>query len=443
MSNTSDADWSAGHSPGQVCGVPGHLARMRSADPSVRREAFEDFCAEAFPEGTVDPCTAASLPFLFDMADDPAAPDRAEIVRLVFLIGREARRHDPDEVYWTVYGVESRAHVDINAGMPGRVGAFARYATDADPLVRRPAIQAVGLFSADGERAARLLGERLPVETGTAEQLLVVRTMASLADRLPETAHTVTAWLDDVLDGSDRPHTGAPVRLAALAHRFLRDPGHDTAADTVSRALTLLRDCTRLPTAEKRCDGCRRCRPTCCGRHDDFTVRPVHLAAEFFDPDHVWEEHSPISSALRTLHTALGDRVPERTDLLVAQLSSPDTATRYDAIAMAKDLPGPLPRPVLAGLLALLPDDWAASRMFMEGFGTYNGRLEVAPEDTALFTGALADHLAMLRAAHGPDVETSGNPFVRCSYQEAVVALAEHRNPHARPVHTYGMEPPY
>ncbi|MFE4589190.1 hypothetical protein [Streptomyces laurentii] len=443
MINAHDVDWSAGHLPGQVCGVPGRLADLRSTDPLVRREAFEDFCAEAFLEGTVDPCTAASLPFLFDLADAPATPDRAEIVGLLFRIGREARRHDPGDVYWTVHGVESRAHVDINAEMPGRVDAFARYTTDADPLVRRPAIQAVGLFSTDGERATRLLAERLPAETGIAEQLLVVRTMASLADRLPETGHAVTAWLDDVVDGPARPHIGAPVRLAALAHRFLRDPGHDTAADTVSRALTLLRESTRLPTAEKQCDGCRRCRPTCCGRHDDFTVRPAHLAAEFFDPDHLWEEHSPISSALRTLHTALGDCVPERTDLLVAQLSSHDTATRYDAIAMAEDLPGPLPRPVLAGLLALLPDDWAASRMLVGGFGTSTGRFEVAPEDTALLTGALADHLAMLRVAHGPGVEASGNPLVRGSYQDAVVALADHRNPRARPEPMYGTEPPY
>ncbi|MFF9024872.1 hypothetical protein [Streptomyces eurythermus] len=134
-------------------------------------------------------------------------------------------------------------------------------------------------------------------------------------------------------------------------------------------------------------------------------VRPAHLAADFFDPEHLWEEHSPVSSVLRALHTALGDRIAERADLLIAQLTSPDPATRYDAIAMAEDIPGPLPRPVLTRLLDLLPDDWAAARMIDCGFSAWlGGRLTVAPEDTALLLDTLADHMATLRSTHGPDV---------------------------------------
>ncbi|MER6884856.1 HEAT repeat domain-containing protein [Streptomyces althioticus] len=153
-----------------------------------------------------------------------------------------------------------------------------------------------------------------------------------------------------------------------------------------------------------------------------------------FDPDHCWEEHSPISSVLRTLHTALGDRIADRTALLVAQLTSPDAATRYDAIAMTEDLPGSLPRPVLTSLLGLLPDDWAAARVIQGGFSQWwGGWLTNAPEDTGLLLDALDDHMATLRTAYGPDVWATDNPFIREAYQEAVMTLADHRDTRALP----------
>ncbi|MFF3790876.1 HEAT repeat domain-containing protein [Streptomyces sp. NPDC001981] len=435
MIHTHDVDWTAGHLPGQVCEVPGHLRNMLSPAPAVRTEAFEGFYAEAHDQGAVDPCTATSLPFLFDMADDPATPDRAKIVRLLLSIGRESACCDPEDVYFTTNGVESTAHVDITAEMTKRGDAFVRYAADPDPSVRRPAIEAVGLFLADGRRTARVLAERLPAEDGILERLLIVRTLARLAIRLPEVGATVATWLDELIDSPDRSHVDASVRLSALAHRALIDSDLVTA-DLVPRAIALLRDITATPTAEKSCDGCRRCMTTSHvrGRAVVPTVRPAHLAAFRIDPDHPWEEHSPLSSVLRTLHTTLGDRIAERTALLVAQLNSPDAATRYDAIAMTKELPGTLPRPVLTSLLDLLPDDWAAARTIQGGFSQrLGGRLRVAPEDTELLLDTLDDYMATLRAAHGPDVWATDNAIVREAYQEAVMTLADHRDPRALP----------
>ncbi|CAL9329448.1 HEAT repeat domain-containing protein [Streptomyces sp. enrichment culture] len=433
--NAYDVDWTTGHLPGQVCGVPGHLTNMLSPDSETRSKALEEFYAEAHDQGAVDPCTAASLPFLFAMADDPAISDRAEIVRLLYSIGRAALDRDPEGVYFTVNGVESRAHVEITAAMPERADAFVRHAADPDPLVRRAAIEAVGLFLTDGERAARVLAERLRAEDGIVERLLAVRTMARLAGRLRETGPTVMAWLDDLIDGPARPHADAPVRLAALTHRALIAPDRNTP-DLVPRAITLLRESTLTPTAEKPCEGCRWCRTSSSmrGREAAPTVRPAHLAVDRFDPDHIWEEHSPLSSVLRTLHTALGDRIPDRTALLVAQLTSPDAATRYDAIAMAKDLPGPLPHPVLARLLDLLPDDLAAAQIISGGFSRWQGgQLTVAPEDTELLLDTLTDHMATLRTTHGPDVWATPNTLIREAYQEAVMTLADHCDPRALP----------
>ncbi|MFB7611640.1 hypothetical protein [Streptomyces gardneri] len=58
------------------------------------------------------------------------------------------------------------------------------------------------------------------------------------------------------------------------------------------------------------------------------------------------------------------DQVAEASCAVRAQ----HAAIRYDAIAMTKDLPGTLPRPVLASLLVLLQDDWAAARIIQGGF---------------------------------------------------------------------------
>ncbi|GAA3481719.1 hypothetical protein [Streptomyces yanii] len=109
----------------------------------------------------------------------------------------------PDGIHFTAYGVESTAHVDIAAEIPERAGAFLRYAADPDPLVRRPAIEAVGLFLGDGDRAVRTPAHRLTAENGFVERLLIVRTMAGFPDRLPTTRSAVTAWLDALADHRD------------------------------------------------------------------------------------------------------------------------------------------------------------------------------------------------------------------------------------------------
>lgn len=54
MIHIQDADWTTGHLPGQVCGVPGHLRNMFSPDPTVRTEVFEDLYAEVHDQGAVD-----------------------------------------------------------------------------------------------------------------------------------------------------------------------------------------------------------------------------------------------------------------------------------------------------------------------------------------------------------------------------------------------------
>ncbi|HZX97286.1 MAG TPA: hypothetical protein VFE90_22415, partial [Myxococcales bacterium] len=164
-------DWSSmGHAYGPADDVPVWLQEMGSPDLEVREKAFGNFYSAAHHQGDVYPCTAASLPFLFALADDPATPDRASVVALLLSIGREASECDLDAVYFTPDGIESTAHADVVAQMRERADAFVRYAADAELVVRRAAIEALGLFLDDGDLALDVLRGRLTVEDGTMER---------------------------------------------------------------------------------------------------------------------------------------------------------------------------------------------------------------------------------------------------------------------------------
>lgn len=69
------------HADGPAADVPVWLRAMASPDPEARERAFSGFYSAAHHQGDVYACTAASLPFLFALADDPTAPDRTAAAR--------------------------------------------------------------------------------------------------------------------------------------------------------------------------------------------------------------------------------------------------------------------------------------------------------------------------------------------------------------------------
>ncbi len=83
MVNDLDSiDWSSmSHADGPAADVPVWLRAMASPDPEARERAFSGFYSAAHHQGDVYACTAASLPFLFALADDPTAPDRTAAAR--------------------------------------------------------------------------------------------------------------------------------------------------------------------------------------------------------------------------------------------------------------------------------------------------------------------------------------------------------------------------
>ncbi|MFJ5899650.1 HEAT repeat domain-containing protein [Streptomyces sp. NPDC093064] len=417
INDLNSVDWSSmSHAYGPAVDVPVWLRAMNSPDPEVRKKALGDFYSAAHHQGDVYPCTAASLPFLFDMADDLTAPDRASIVELLLSIGREALDRG-EGIHVAPDGTESTAGADSAALMREHADSFFAYASDPDPQVRRAAIEGLGLFVDDADRAVATLRDRLPVENGIAERLLVVQTMADLALRLPAARASVTALLDTLAGET----TGNPdIRLAALVHRARCAPAHITEG-TVTTAIGLLRKLTpALPPGagdEGRRAGSGSCACTADAGSAAVEDVPPQIAAAFAGLERSNRVHAPTTPLLRPFHAILGARLSERTALLTEQLRSPDPATRYDAIRMAQELitswRGDHTDLVLLLAECLLPEDPYTSAAAGEGLGSLVPVSEPAREALAAYV-----------TAHGPDVWATPKPLLRRAHQEAVMALA-------------------
>lgn len=411
-------DWeSMGHAYGPASDVPGWLRGMASADPGARNEAFSDFYNAAHHQGDVYPCTAASLPFLFDMADSPATPDRGSVIGLLLSIGRESLDMDPEWVHFTPDGTESRAHVDALAVIGGRAEAFARWVADPDQEVRRPAIEGLGLVLDDSARAVEVLRSLLP-RSGVVERLLVVRTVATVALRDATVHGAAAGWLDALAgDAAEVPE----VRLAALVHRARCAPGEIGDA-VVLAAVGLLRRITPGETGGEDDASCRAgAEPGVAAGPAPSPGVPPQVAAAFEDLERHGRVHAPTTSLLDAFHTLLGDRVLERTTLLAEQLCSADPGVRYDAIRMARELIGQW-RGDHSGLVVLLggcllPEDAYTAAAAAEALGSLGPLGEPARE-------ALASYVEAARAEHGPRVWAARERLIRRAHQEAVRALA-------------------
>ncbi len=448
INDLESVDWSSmSHAYGPAHEVPVWLRAMASADAGTREKAFGDYYGAAHHQGDVYPCTVASLPFLFALADDPATPDRGAVVHLLLSIGREAVDCG-DDIIVAPDGSESTAAADSVAMLRERSGAFLAYAQDPDPWVRRPGIEGLGLFVEDADQALGALRERLPAEDGTVERLLVVHTAATLALRLPAARTTATAWLAAL---ADDPTAEPDIRLAALVHHARCGQDRD---DAVPTAIALLRRLATAPERRSDEDGCRSgtgsgacaCRNGREGEGETDTRAdgetdteaeavaqdgvPPQVTAAFEDLDRHGRLHAPTTTLLRTFHTVLDTRVPERTALLTEQLSSPDPAIRYDAIRMAQDLITSW-RGEHTGLVLLLADCLAPQDPYTAAAAAESLRV-LGPAGEAA-REALAALVAANRTTYGPNAWAATKTLPRRAHQEAVMALAALGDPRAVP----------
>ncbi|MFC9941773.1 HEAT repeat domain-containing protein [Streptomyces pratensis] len=367
------------------------------------------------------------MPFLFAMADDPATPDRGEVVALLLSIGREAV--DAEESYAVICGEdgeESTIYPDTANLMRKHADAFVAYTGDPDPRVRRASIESLGLFLDDAGRAAGLLRDRLVEESGAAERGLVVRTMADLAIRLPAAAASARAWLDAL---TDHDTTDPDTRLAALVHRARCTPG-SIDGQTVPTVIELLRQVTPVPRPEEDEQGDRvPSRPCACEAEpepDTDENVPGYVPAAFADLERRGRVHAATTPLLTVLHTALGARAEDRTALLTVQLCSPDSGIRYDAIDMARSLIASV-RGDHTGLVrligdCLLPDDAYTAAAAAEALGSLATLAEPAREALAAYV-----------TTHRPDTWASPHRTVRRAHQLAVITLAGLKDERALP----------
>ncbi|MGW3248254.1 HEAT repeat domain-containing protein [Streptomyces sp. NPDC001070] len=406
-----DIDWaSMAHAYGSAEEVPALLTALRSPDAEVRRKALDRFYGAVHHQGSVYPPTAASLPFLLELAVDGATPDRAAVLALLVSIGRESldRGFEDDGTEIDYYPPMGCAQAVVY--LRERSGEFVELARDRDPDVRLAAIPGLGLFLDDADRAAAALRERLAAERGIAARLRIVEAAATLALRLPAASQQVMDWLAGL---AADPAQGPATRLGALVQRARCAPD-EIGQDVVPVAVGLLREIARaIPVRRIAPAPSRPAAPT-------DKVAPQIVAA-FEDLDRHTRVYAPTTALLRTFHEALGPRVPERTAVLAEQLSSPDPGSRLDAVRMSGELMRAW-RGDHTRLLLLVTDQLTTADQ------------EVAAEAAAVVESchpiaapareALAAHIDAQRAVHGPDAWAAPEARLRRSHQEAVRALA-------------------
>ncbi|MEU1601216.1 HEAT repeat domain-containing protein [Streptomyces sp. NPDC005708] len=406
-----DIDWaSLEHAYGSAEEVPVLLTALRSPDAEERHKALDRFYGAVHHQGSVYPPTAASLPFLFELAVDGATPDRAAVVALLVSIGRESLDRGFEDDGTEIEYYPPMGCAQAVAFLRERGVEFANLARDPDPDVRLAAIPGLGLFLDDADRAAAVLRERLAAERGIAARLRIVEAAATLALRLPAASQQMMDWLAGL--ASD-PAQGPATRLAALVQRARCAPD-EIGEDIVPAAVGLLRetDCA-IPVRRIAPVPSRPAAPT-------EGVVPQIVSA-FEDLDRHTRVYAPTTALLRTLHEALGARVPERTAVLAEQLSSPDPGSRLDAVRMSGELMRAW-RGDHTRLLLLVTDQLTTADQ--EVAAEAAAVLEACHPIAAPAREALAAHIDAQRAAHGPNVWAAPQARLRRSHQEAVRALA-------------------
>lgn len=405
-----DIDWaSMEHAYGTAEEVPALLWALRSPEAEERCKALERFYGAVHHQGSVYPSTAASLPFLFELAADGATPDRAAVVALLVSIGHESLEGGFEDDGTEIEYYPPMGCAQAVAFLCERGGEFAEFARDSDPDVRLAAIPGLGFFLDDADRAVAVLRERLAAERGIAAWLRTVEAAATLALRLPAASHQVMVWLAGL---AADPAQGPVTRLAALVQRARCAPD-EIGEDVVPAAVGLLRETTRtLPV--------RPIAPAPSRPAATDTVAPQIVAA-FADLDRHTRVYAPTTALLRTFHEALGARVPERTAVLAEQLSSPDPGSRLDAVRMSGELMRTW-RGDHTRLLLLVADQLTTADQ--EVAAEAAAVLEACHPIAAPARDALAAHIDAQRAAHGPDVWAAPQARLRRSHQDAARAVA-------------------
>ena len=421
-----EVDWAAlRHAYGSAEDVPGLLRGLASPDPTERAGALDRMYGALHHQGNVYDSTLACVPFLLTLAGSEAVPERGGIVELLVSIGwdgvsrEDARREVAGrqgagrqeaggggrDGGGATSGAAGPGGAGPSAGAAIRAGAeaFVQLAGDADTSVRAAAAGALVRFLDEPVRVLGLLRERITVERDDRVLIALIESLGLFVRRHP--AHAGGAL--ELLVARSAPPNGPGLRLAALGQLMGCAPGR-APADPVPLAVRLLRERSARRSV-RRAEGGSPGTDTLVGR-----LRRL------------WPSDEEGSQLLRTLHTALDDRVADRTALLDGQLTSPDPSDRCNAVWMAAGLLREW-RGDHRGLVTLIGDQLSAP----EG-GVGDAAVSVLTDLFGL-AGPAADRLAALVASR-PDLWMRrwrrGTPALG----GALRALARSGDPRAVPV---------
>lgn len=359
-----EVDWaSLGHAYGPADDVPELLRGLASADPAERERALDGMYGAVHHQGDVYDSTLACIPFLLELAANPAVQDRGGIVELLTSIGGidldgdDEEELDPEDeefeyaanyamaasavtagadVFLGLLDAEDRGvrlaaplalatlHSDpvrvlallrerLGAGRGARTGTEPRAGASSEPGARSGAEPGAGA----GLRARDGIGE----ESDAKVRFACVEAAGRIALRHRSLAPEVVEWLS----GLTRVSYGPGLRLAALA-QLARCAPDALPADVVPGVTGLLRELRAEPVVSAP-PAERPSTPTLAGQ-----LRELHEA------DTVGRGAPWTADLLRTLHSGLGDRVDDRIAILADQLCSPDWGQRIDAVRMSSGL---------------------------------------------------------------------------------------------------------
>ncbi|GGU54032.1 PBS lyase [Streptomyces lavendofoliae] len=362
-----EVDWaSLGHAHGPAGDVPGLLRGLASPDPVEREVALDGMYGTVHHQGDVYDSTLACIPFLLELVARPEVRDRGCVVELLTSIGGidlggddELDELDPEDEEFEDAANYAMAAAAVAAG----ADVFLALVGDADREVRLAAPGALASLHRDPARVLVLLRERLTTETDTEVRLALVEAVGRIALRYESLRDEIADWLGWLTDAAQDP----ALRLAALAQlarcapaRLPRDvvvtvtdlldqlreaPGRrggraaplggleDLAAVAGRPDLTdlaVLAELTELPDAPPDLPDAAEPRPG--------SPILVGRLRELREEQRAGRGSAWADDLLRTLHSALDDRVADRIALVTAQLRSPDRDQRADAVWMCGGL---------------------------------------------------------------------------------------------------------
>lgn len=356
-----EVDWaSMGHAYGPADDVPALLRGLASTDPAERETALDGIYTAVHHQGDVYDSTLACIPFLLELAASPEVQDRGAIVELLTSIGGidlDDDELDPEDEEFEDAANYAMAAAAVASGADVFVGLL----DDQDAGVRLAAPCALAMLHGDPARVLALLRARLEGERDTEVRLALVEAVGRIALRHEALRAESVTWLTTLLAG-DRP---PGVRLSALTQLARCAPGL-LPDDVASTATALLRAADGDGSADGygygngdgygygdgSADGAGTSTTgpgagagTTAAGAGAKTTGPGATAADTraggagtaqghgAGPGTPWAD-----DLLRTLHSALGDRVDDRVALLTGQLSSADPAQRTDAVWMCHGL---------------------------------------------------------------------------------------------------------